>query len=99
MEPIIIPDPRVPVPVPPPPARVIQVSMEELTGGINGAIKRFDPLEGARAKALPHTSQNALMERRDDTTSTFADRGLSRDPGLPESPRQASPTRCHPGPR
>jgi hypothetical protein len=35
--------------------RVIQFSMEELTGGINGAIKRFDPLERARAKALPHT--------------------------------------------
>jgi len=41
---------------------VIQFSMEELTGGNRGAIKRFDPLEGARAKALPHTSQNALME-------------------------------------
>jgi len=41
---------------------VIQFSMEELTGGNRGAIKRFDPLEGARAKALLHTSQNALME-------------------------------------
>jgi hypothetical protein len=33
-----------------------------LTGGVSGAIKRFDLHEGPRGKALPHTSQNALME-------------------------------------
>jgi hypothetical protein len=43
-------------------ARVIQFSMKQLTGGISGAIKRFDPREGSRGKALPPTSQNALME-------------------------------------
>jgi hypothetical protein len=31
-------------------ARVIQFSQEQLTGGMSGAIKRFDPREGARGK-------------------------------------------------
>jgi hypothetical protein len=42
--------------------RVIQLSMEQLTEGVGGTIKRFDPREGLCGKACPHTSQNAWME-------------------------------------
>jgi hypothetical protein len=44
--------------------RVIQFSMEQLTGHISGAIKRFDPRGGSPGKAHPRTSQNAWMELR-----------------------------------
>jgi hypothetical protein len=45
-------------------SRVIQFSMEQLTGHISGAIKRFDPRGGSPGKAHPRTSQNAWMELR-----------------------------------
>jgi len=42
--------------------RVIQFSIEWLTGRVSGVIKRFDPRGGTPGKARSHTSQNALME-------------------------------------
>jgi len=42
--------------------RGMQFSIEELTGGVSGAIKRVAQREGAGGKVRLHTSQNTLRE-------------------------------------